>query len=270
MSHDSLESRYVHGYASSEQQRLIAQAEHWRDLIRDGTEFADGDRLLDVGCGVGAVLGILGTAFPGLRLAGIDVEARQISASREHLDGLGLAADLRVADGRRLPFPDDAFDHVWMMWFLEHLTEADAVTALREARRVLVPGGTITVIEGDYSTLRFTPSSPPLEALWSAVRQAMRAFGQDDAGTQLAGWLDDAGFADIDPGERLLSYRGAEVTPDARWLANAVEATIADVASLPGAPDEATLRQGLEELGALGDQPGHRIRYIIHKATAVA
>ena len=51
---------YVHGYATAEQERLLKQAEHWRDeLILAGTRLAPGTRLLEVGCGVGAVLGIL-------------------------------------------------------------------------------------------------------------------------------------------------------------------------------------------------------------------
>src|SRR5207253_10873022 len=64
---------YVHGYGSEEQERLLSQAEHWREeLILSGTVLAPGTRLLEVGCGVGAVLGILGRAFPGIVLAGVD------------------------------------------------------------------------------------------------------------------------------------------------------------------------------------------------------
>src|SRR6266545_3355288 len=142
---------YVHGYATAEQERLLRQATHWRDeLILAGTTLAPGTRLLEVGCGVGAVLGILGTAFPGLVLAGVDIEARQLEAARAHLARLGVEADLRRADALDLPFPGASFDHVWTMWFLEHL--ADPVAALREARRVLVPSGTLTAIEVPLGT----------------------------------------------------------------------------------------------------------------------
>jgi ubiquinone/menaquinone biosynthesis C-methylase UbiE len=262
--------RYVHGYEPGEQERLIAQAEYWRDLILDGTKLADGTRLLDVGCGVGAVLGILGAEFPGVRLTGVDVETKQVAAAREHLGRHGLPADLRVADGRRLPFPDDSFDHVWMMWFLEHLTPEDAVAALGEARRVLAPGGTITAIEGDYGTVRFAPANPSIEALWSAVRQAMRTFGQEDAGPRLRGWLEEAGFTDVDPGERLFSFHGAEVTRNAHWMTDGAQATITDIAALPDTPDEATLQRGLDELRALGDSPEAELSYVVNKASAVA
>ena len=137
---------YLHGYATAEQERLLRQAEHWRDeLILAGTALNPGTRLLEVGCGVGAVLGILGVAFPGIILAGVDIEARQLEAARAHLTQLGLEADLRQADALELPFLDASFDHVWMMWFLEHVPDPPA--ALREGRRVLVPGGGITAIE---------------------------------------------------------------------------------------------------------------------------
>src|SRR6266576_5481003 len=85
---------YVHGYATAEQERLLRQAEHWRDeLILAGTRLAQGTRLLEVGCGVGAVLGILGMAFPGVILAGVDIEARRLETAGPHLRRPGLGAD---------------------------------------------------------------------------------------------------------------------------------------------------------------------------------
>src|SRR5437016_8843188 len=109
---------YVHGYATAEQERLLKQAEHWRDeLILSGTKLAPGTRLLEVGCGVGAVLGILGDAFPGVVLSGVDIEDRQLGAARAHLADLGLQADLRRADAAALTYEAASFDHVWMMWF---------------------------------------------------------------------------------------------------------------------------------------------------------
>jgi ubiquinone/menaquinone biosynthesis C-methylase UbiE len=131
---------YVHGYATPEQERLVEQAEHWRHrLIRAGTRLEPGTRLLEVGCGVGAVLGVLGQEFPGVRLVGVDIEQKQLEFARGHLQRAGVEARLVEADALALPFPDQSFDHVWMMWFLEHVADPPAV--LCEARRVLAPGG---------------------------------------------------------------------------------------------------------------------------------
>ncbi len=63
---------YIHGYSVQEQKRLIQQEEYWRKkLILQDVNYQSGEKLLEIGCGAGAVLGILGTAFPGLKLADI-------------------------------------------------------------------------------------------------------------------------------------------------------------------------------------------------------
>lgn len=254
-----------------EGQRLIAQAEYWRDtVILPGTSFERGSRLLEVGCGVGAVLGILGRSFPGLTLSGVDISAEQIGFARRNLADLGLPADLRVADALDLPHPDRSFDHVWMMWILEHMTEDAAVRALREAHRVLVPGGTITVIEADYTTVKFAPAGPDLRALWSGLVRAMRAFGQEDAGTQLWGWLDEAGFTGIEPGEQLFAYRGPAVAPTIGYLADVFDSVHDSLRALPDVVSATTLADGMRELRALADRPDARLRFVLHKARAVA
>ena len=179
---------YVHGYGTPEQQRLVEQAEHWRHrLICDGTRLEEGTRLLEVGCGVGAVLAVLGQEYPGVRLSGVDIEPKQLEFARAHLARAGVEATVTEGDALALPFDDESFDHVWMMWFLEHL--ADPPEALREARRVLVPGGAITAIEVDYGTCRAQPSTPAIEALFDAMVRGMAASGWSDAGTRLPGWL---------------------------------------------------------------------------------
>ena len=58
-----------------------------------------------------AVLGILGQAFPGITLAGVDIEERQLESARAHLSELGLTADLRRADALELPYEGASFDH---------------------------------------------------------------------------------------------------------------------------------------------------------------
>jgi ubiquinone/menaquinone biosynthesis C-methylase UbiE len=161
-------TEYVQGYGTPEQERLVEQAEHWRQrLIRDGTELEPGTRLLEVGCGVGAVLAMLGQEFPGVRLTGVDIEPKQLEFARGHLERSGVEATLVQADALALPFGDESFDHVWMMWFLEHIADPPAV--LREARRVLVAGGAITAIEVDYLTTRANPPSPAIGALFRAM-----------------------------------------------------------------------------------------------------
>ena len=245
----------------------MEQAEHWRQrLILDGTELEPGTRLLEIGCGVGAVLAVLGQEFPGVELFGVDVEPAQLEFARQHLERAGVEATLLEADALALPFENESFDHVWMMWFLEHL--ADPRSALREARRVLVPDGAITAIEVDYSTCRAEPSTAAFEALVTAMVRGMAASGWSDAGTRLPGWLRDAGFRAVQEGERPFWWQGADAAREARYAANVIESALDALVQLPGV-DEAELREGLEDLRGLPDRPGARLGWVVHKSTAV-
>ena len=257
---------YVHGYGTREQQRLVEQAEHWRHrLIADGTTLAPGTRLLEVGCGVGAVLAVLGQAFPGISVHGVDIEPAQLEFARGHLRRAGVAATLVRADARALPFDDASFDHVWMMWFLEHV--ADPVGVLEETRRVLVPGGAITAIEVDYATTRAEPSSPGLETLFGALVQGMAAAGWSDAGTRLPEWLREAGFEAIDDGERPFWWQGEELAVQAAYAADVAESALDALAQLPGASRN-ELEHGLDELRRLPSLPGAGLGWVVHKSTA--
>jgi ubiquinone/menaquinone biosynthesis C-methylase UbiE len=255
-------SSYVHGYGTPEQERLVQQAEHWRKrLIRDGTRLEPGTRLLEVGTGVGAVLAVLGQEFPGVELHGVDIEQKQLDFARRHLERSGVEATLRQAEALELPFPDEHFDHVWMMWFLEHV--ADPVAALREARRVLAPEGRITAIEVDYATVRADPSTPALEALFDAVVAAMAGSGWSDAGTRLPGWLREAGFREVEEGERPFRWRDEELSGQANYAADVIESALAG----RGGGDE--VDAGLRDLRNLSSEPGASLGWVVHKSTAL-
>jgi ubiquinone/menaquinone biosynthesis C-methylase UbiE len=258
---------YVHGSGTPEQERLVEQAEHWRHrLISDGTRLEPGTRLLEVGCGVGAVLAVLGQEFPGVELVGVDIEPKQLAFARGHLERAGVEATLLEADATALPFEDESFDHVWMMWFLEHV--ADPLAVLREARRVLDPGGAITAIEVDYSTCRAEPSTPAIEALFRTMVKGMAASGWSDAGTRLPGWLREAGFREIEEGERPVWWQGEDLAGQSRYAADVMESAFDALTQLPGVA-EADLRAGLADLRGLADQPGAGLGWVMHKSTAV-
>jgi ubiquinone/menaquinone biosynthesis C-methylase UbiE len=191
------DSGYLHGYSPEEQRRLVEQAEYWREtLILPELPYRPGERLLDVGCGAGAVLGVIAAAHPGLRFAGIDREPAQIAAARRHLESLGVRdADLRVGDATHLPWPDASFDHAYLMWFVEHVPHIEPI--LREVRRVLVPGGTITVNETEYESYHVWPENEDWEYLEAAMYRHFAEHGQPHAGRRIGTLLVEAGFQDV-------------------------------------------------------------------------
>ena len=260
-------TEYVHGYGTPEQERLVEQAEHWRHrLIRHGTQLEAGTRLLEVGCGVGAVLAVIGQEFPDVRLTGVDIEPKQLDFARGHLERADVEATLVQADALALPFADESFDHVWMMWFLEHV--ADPLAVLREARRVLVPGGAITAIEVDYSTAHAEPSTPAFEALVRAMVKGMAASGWSDAGTRLPGWLQQAGFREVSEGERSFWWQDEDLYGQANYAADVMESALDALTQLPGVTED-ELRAGLTDLRDLPSQPSAGLGWVVHKSTAV-
>ena len=260
-------TQYVHGYGTREQERLVEQAEHWRQrLIVTGTSLEPGTRLLELGCGVGAVLAVLGQEFRDVQLSGLDIEPKQLEYARGHLRRAGVDATLQEGDATAVPFDDGSFDHVWMMWFLEHVP--DPLGVLREARRVLVPGGAVTAIEVDYSTARAEPSTPAFEALVQAMVRGMAAAGWSDAGTRLPAWLEEAGFREIDPGERPFWWQGEELAAEAAYAADVIESALPALVQLPGTSED-ELRAGLDHLRGLASHAGAGLGWVVHKSTAI-
>lgn len=100
-----------------------------------------GGRLLEVGCGQGANLVHLRRRLgPAASLVGVDFSAARAAIAEAH-----TGARCLCADAARLPLGDAAFDAVLIRDLLHHVPDRPAV--LREAHRVLVPGGRLTLIE---------------------------------------------------------------------------------------------------------------------------
>jgi SAM-dependent methyltransferase len=96
-----------------------------------------GKAVLEVGCGAGVDL--VRFARAGATVTGVDLSPSAIQLAAANFAQLGLAAELRVADGEHLPFRDGSFDLVFAHGVVQYT--ADPQRLVDEVRRVLKPGG---------------------------------------------------------------------------------------------------------------------------------
>jgi ubiquinone/menaquinone biosynthesis C-methylase UbiE len=102
-----------------------------------GFASSGGLRVLEIGVGLGA--DYLEWLKAGAQVTGVDLSAISLERARRRCELAGYKPDLRVADAEHLPFPDNSFDIVYSYGVMHH--SPDTAQCLREARRVLKPGG---------------------------------------------------------------------------------------------------------------------------------
>ena len=98
-------------------------------------------RVLDIGCGTGALLRAMGQEFPGAELAGVDAAGGMIWTARQ----ARIPATLAQASAAALPFSGQAFDLVMSTVSFHHW--GDQRAGLAEVGRVLAPGGVFVLTD---------------------------------------------------------------------------------------------------------------------------
>ena len=96
-----------------------------------------GRSVLDVGCGAGVDLARF--AKGGAEVTGVDVSSSAIDLARKNFEQQALRGRFEVADGERLPFPDNCFDLVYAHGVVQYTASPQQL--VDECRRVLKPGG---------------------------------------------------------------------------------------------------------------------------------
>ena len=111
-----------------------------------------GLEMLEIGCSVGAQLVTCGLA--GASVYGQDLDPARVAEANSKLRRLSIHGEAVAGDARALQFEDGRFDAVLSSDFHEHLTGADQVAVLAEARRVLRPGGRLVIKTPNLAYLR--------------------------------------------------------------------------------------------------------------------
>ena len=195
---------YVHGYHARENERLQDQAGTLVELLHSDTEYPRGSRVLEAGCGVGAQTITLARRSPHAHFTSIDVSAGSLAEAEQRIERAGFTnVEFRQADIFSLPFEAESFDHVFVCFVLEHL--ARPVQALQILERLLRPGGTITVIEGDHGSTYFHPDSAAAHAaIQCQVRLQQNTGGNALIGRQVYPLMVAAGFAAVRVSPRMV------------------------------------------------------------------
>jgi trans-aconitate methyltransferase len=195
---------YVHGYHPRENERLQDQAGTLVDLLHSDTSYPAGSSVLEAGCGVGAQTVTLAERSPDARFTSIDVSAESVAQAKERVEAAGFHnVEFAQADLFDLPFEPESFDHVFVCFVLEHLTEP--VDALRTLRGLVQPGGTMTVIEGDHGSAYFHPDSAAAhEAIQCQIELQARGGGNALIGREVYPLMIETGLDDVSVSPRMV------------------------------------------------------------------
>ncbi len=250
---------YVHGYSVQESTRLADQANTLTELLHADTHYPPGSRVLEAGCGVGAQTVILAANSPGAEFTSIDVSAESLAAARKQVQQAGFTnVTFQQADIFDLPFPADLFDHVFVCFVLEHLTEPAA--ALHALMGVLKPGGSITVIEGDHGSAYFHPDSElARRAIGCLVELQQRGGGDSLIGRRLYPLVAQAGYRDVTVSPRMVyadASRPAIVDGFTRRTFTAMVEGVGEQAVGQGLIDEVSWSAGIRDLYRTAEQDG--------------
>jgi SAM-dependent methyltransferase len=169
-----------------------------------------GQSLLDIGCGPATITVDLAARISPGSVTAVETSDAVLNLARAEAERRGASNVLFVvSDVHALDFPDETFDVVHAHQVLQHV--ADPVQALREMRRVCVPGGIVAARDADYAGFIWFPRVPLLDR-WSDLYQAAARAngGEPDAGRRLLSWARQAGFDDVTAGGSMWCYATEE------------------------------------------------------------
>jgi ubiquinone/menaquinone biosynthesis C-methylase UbiE len=127
---------------------MLGRERTFREKTLDLARLAEGESVLDVGCGTGTLavaakyrVGTLG------KVTGIDASPEMIGRAQKKARKKGVEVHFQMAAAERLPFQDAAFDVVLSTVMLHHLPDDARAMCISQIRRVLRPGGRFLAID---------------------------------------------------------------------------------------------------------------------------
>ena len=150
-----------------------------------------GQRIVDIGCGPGAITaGLAERVAPG-EVLGLDRDAGYVEEAKARWTAPNV--HFGEADAAALPLDDDSVDVAFLHAVLQHVESPADV--LRQVRRVVRPGGLVAVGDADLDGFLIHPLT---DGLTEALELDRRTRRNPDVGRRLPTLLVEAGFADVE------------------------------------------------------------------------
>lgn len=155
-------------------------------------------RILELGCGVGASLVPVASAFPEAEVHGIDLGASMLRYARARAASMGATIHVSQDDAEATRFPDGSFDFVFSAVLMHETSPGAIPRILAESRRLLAPGGVAIHLE--------VPQRYEAMDLWGRIRGQIEADYNNEPAWRAAISADydalmrQAGFTDVATG----------------------------------------------------------------------
>jgi SAM-dependent methyltransferase len=104
-------------------------------------------RVLDIGCGTGTLATLIKQRFPNVEVVGLDPDPKALDRAKRKARRANVPITFEQGFADELAYPNASFDRVFSVFMFHHLTSDEQAATLREVRRVLVPGGSIYVLD---------------------------------------------------------------------------------------------------------------------------
>jgi ubiquinone/menaquinone biosynthesis C-methylase UbiE len=126
--------------------RLIGGDQARRTLL-EHADLRPGQVVLDVGCGTGSLAILIKGLHPAVEVTGVDPDPKALARALRKSSRAGVRVQLDRGFAGALPYPDGTFDRVLSSFVYHHLRRDEKPEMLREARRVLTPGGRLCLLD---------------------------------------------------------------------------------------------------------------------------
>ncbi|HZP17502.1 MAG TPA: class I SAM-dependent methyltransferase [Terriglobales bacterium] len=118
-----------------------------RRALLEPAALQPGQRVLEVGCGTGTLVAMIKRGHPGVEVVGLDPDPKGLARAKRKAARERLAIQFNQGFADELPYPDRSFDRVFSFFMFHHLPLNEKLQMLREARRVLKPGGEFHMLD---------------------------------------------------------------------------------------------------------------------------